>query len=101
VAPRNSTELTIERGANRAICRVAHWVVPSASARSARAAFLAGIEGLWPDPLDQPLKTKIWGEALRRGTNLGAAARRGVELGARTRFPRITSRSLAHAATVR
>ena len=35
-SPELDAELRIEREANRARCRVTHWVVPSASARSPR-----------------------------------------------------------------
>ena len=35
-APELDAKLGVEREANRARCRVTHWVVPSASARSPR-----------------------------------------------------------------
>ena len=47
---RGSTELNaklgIEREANRARCRVTHWMMPSAPARHPEPAFLAGVERL-------------------------------------------------------
>src|SRR5712691_3396390 len=57
-------ELRIGREANRARCRVTHWVVPSASARSPREPrFLRVLSdyGL----VRWPLKTKMWVEMIR------------------------------------
>src|SRR5260370_1658837 len=58
-SPEFDAKLGIEREANRARCRVTHWVVPSASARSPREPrFLRMLSdyGL----VREPLKTKMW-----------------------------------------
>ncbi len=54
-------KLGIEREANRARCRVTHWVVPSASARSRREPrFLRVLSDC--GQVRSPLKTKMWAQ---------------------------------------
>jgi len=53
------TQLRIERETNRARCRVTHWVVPSASARSPREPrFMRALSDY--GPLRSAFKSKMW-----------------------------------------
>src|SRR5713101_3200475 len=64
-------ELRIEREANRARCRVTHWVVPSVSARNPREPrFLRVLSdyGL----VRPPLKTKMWAKTNPRESQRGS-----------------------------
>ncbi|SRR2546429_4827665 len=56
-------ELRIEREANRARCRVTHWVVPSAPARSPREPrFMRALSDY--GPLRSAFKSKMWAKSL-------------------------------------
>src|SRR6266852_7622965 len=64
-------ELRIEREANRARCRVTHWVVPSVAARNPREPrFLRVLSDY--DVARSAFKTKMWVETY--GNSLAAAA---------------------------
>src|SRR2546427_6819085 len=52
-------QLRIDREANRARCRVTHWVVPSASARSRREPRLLRVLSDYGQ-VRSPFKTKMW-----------------------------------------
>jgi hypothetical protein len=57
-------ELRIEREANRARCRVTHWVVPSAPARSPREPrFMRALSDY--GPLRSAFKSKMWAHTHR------------------------------------